>query len=121
MSRARTVLLAHKTNTMLGRYQSRAFLLLPMCFNIGVIIGPILGGILSDPAGTYPSVFGSIGFLVKYPYATPNIVSAIFMMVATLGTWLFLEEVSLRILCQLLCEAGMLTRSADARCSCRYA
>lgn len=25
------------------RYQSRAFLLLPMCFNIGVVIGPILG------------------------------------------------------------------------------
>lgn len=25
------------------RYQSRAFLLLPMCFNIGVIIGPVLG------------------------------------------------------------------------------
>lgn len=25
------------------RYQSRAFLLLPMCFNIGVVVGPILG------------------------------------------------------------------------------
>lgn len=25
------------------RFQSRAFLLLPMCFNIGVVIGPILG------------------------------------------------------------------------------
>lgn len=25
------------------RYQSRAFLLLPMCFNIGVVIGPVLG------------------------------------------------------------------------------
>lgn len=25
------------------KYQSRAFLLLPMCFNIGVVVGPILG------------------------------------------------------------------------------
>lgn len=25
------------------KYQSRAFLLLPMCFNIGVVIGPVLG------------------------------------------------------------------------------
>jgi hypothetical protein len=25
------------------KYQSRAFLILPMTFNIGVIIGPILG------------------------------------------------------------------------------
>lgn len=65
-----------------------------MCFNIGVIIGPILGGILSDPAGTYPSVFGNIDFLVKFPYAMPNIVSALFMLSATVVTWLFLEEVS---------------------------
>ncbi|RYO89321.1 hypothetical protein DL766_005161 [Monosporascus sp. MC13-8B] len=37
------------------KYQARAFVLLPMCFNIGVIIGPILGGLLSDPAGSYPA------------------------------------------------------------------
>ncbi|KXJ90864.1 major facilitator superfamily domain-containing protein [Microdochium bolleyi] len=74
------------------KYQSRAFLLLPMCFNIGVIIGPVLGGVLSDPAGTYPGVFGNIDFLVKFPYATPNILSALFMLSATIMTWLFLEE-----------------------------
>lgn len=41
------------------RFQSRAILLLPMCFNIGVIIGPISGGLLSDPVGSYPGVFGA--------------------------------------------------------------
>ena len=25
------------------KFQSRAFLLLPMCFNVGVVVGPILG------------------------------------------------------------------------------
>ncbi|AEO64507.1 uncharacterized protein THITE_2110696 [Thermothielavioides terrestris NRRL 8126] len=74
------------------KYQSRAFLLLPMTFNIGVIIGPILGGILSDPAGSYPSLFGHIDFFNRFPYATPNLVSAFFLFCAMLGVWLFLEE-----------------------------
>ncbi|KAK7415914.1 hypothetical protein QQZ08_012209 [Neonectria magnoliae] len=74
------------------RFQSRAFLLLPMTFNVGVIIGPILGGILSDPAGSYPGVFGKVGFLLKFPYATPNIVSAVFLACSALTVWLGLEE-----------------------------
>ncbi|QSZ36673.1 hypothetical protein DSL72_006554 [Monilinia vaccinii-corymbosi] len=36
------------------KYQSRAFLILPMCGNIGKIIGPIFGGLLADPAGNFP-------------------------------------------------------------------
>ncbi|KAK0702630.1 major facilitator superfamily domain-containing protein [Apiosordaria backusii] len=74
------------------KYQSRAFLLLPMTFNIGTIIGPILGGILSDPAGSYPSLFGDIWFFRKFPYATPNILSALFLLCALLLVWLLLEE-----------------------------
>lgn len=63
-----------------------------MTFNIGVIIGPILGGILSDPAGTYPHLFGHIPFFKKFPYATPNIVSSIFLFLAAVAVWLGLEE-----------------------------
>ncbi|KAG9251269.1 major facilitator superfamily domain-containing protein [Emericellopsis atlantica] len=74
------------------KYQSRAFLLLPMTFNIGVIVGPILGGVLSDPAGSYPSLFKGIPFFEKYPYATPNIVSSVFLMCAAAAVWLGLEE-----------------------------
>ncbi|KAH8699666.1 major facilitator superfamily domain-containing protein [Ilyonectria robusta] len=74
------------------KYQSRAFLLLPMTFNVGVIIGPILGGILSDPAGSYPDLFGKVNFFLKFPYATPNIVSSVFLAIATLAVWLGLEE-----------------------------
>jgi hypothetical protein len=108
---------------MFRRYQSRAFLLLPMTFNvsaaqkmlpriyfrlhpitrrltqrpaqIGVIIGPILGGLLSDPAGSYPDAFGKVAFFKHFPYALPNLVSACFLSLALLGIWLFLEEVSL--------------------------
>lgn len=64
-----------------------------MTFNIGVIIGPVLGGILSDPAGSYPDTFGNVDFLRKFPYATPNLVSAGFLFIALVMCWLFLEEV----------------------------
>ncbi|KAK0707600.1 major facilitator superfamily domain-containing protein [Lasiosphaeris hirsuta] len=74
------------------KYQSRAFLLLPMTFNIGVIIGPILGGLLSDPAGSYPGLFGDVEFFRRFPYATPNILSAFFLFSAIVGVWLCLEE-----------------------------
>lgn len=76
------------------KYQSRAFLLLPMTFNVGVIIGPILGGILADPAASYPDVFGGVEFFQQYPYAAPNLVSAFFLLSASLAAWLCLEEVS---------------------------
>lgn len=63
-----------------------------MTFNVGVIIGPILGGILSDPAGSFPA-FKNVEFFKKFPYATPNIVSAVFLSTALLLCWLMLEEV----------------------------
>ncbi|KAL5409973.1 hypothetical protein PMIN06_004943 [Paraphaeosphaeria minitans] len=85
------------------KFQSRAFLLLPMTFNIGVIIGPILGGILADPVGSYASIFGpgslfggkkGVQWMVKSPYALPNLLSAVFLFLAALGIVLFLEETS---------------------------
>ncbi|KAH6617252.1 major facilitator superfamily domain-containing protein, partial [Chaetomium tenue] len=74
------------------KYQSRAFLLLPMTFNVGVIIGPILGGVLSDPAGSYPDLFGHIDFFRRFPYATPNLVAALFLLCGLVAVWLWLEE-----------------------------
>jgi MFS family permease len=65
-----------------------------MTFNVGVIIGPILGGVLSDPAGSYPGLFGNIDFFKRFRYATPNLVSAVFLLMAILGVWLCLEEAS---------------------------
>lgn len=75
------------------RFQSRAFLLLPMCANVGVIIGPMLGGLTSDPAGNYPDIFGGITWLEKFPYSPPNLLSAIFLVCAAFGVFFGLEEV----------------------------
>lgn len=77
----------------MDRYQSRAFLLLPMVANVGVIIGPILGGLTSDPASNYPTVFGGITWLEKFPYSPPNLLSAMFLTCASLGVFFALEEV----------------------------
>jgi len=42
------------------RHQSRAFLILHMCFNIGIILDPALGGVLADPVRSWPgSVLGT--------------------------------------------------------------
>ncbi|KAF2263107.1 MFS general substrate transporter [Lojkania enalia] len=85
------------------KYQSRAFIILPMTFNIGVIIGPILGGVLADPVRSYQSIFGpgsliggkhGVQWMIKYPYALPNIMSATFLFISTCAVLLFLEETS---------------------------
>lgn len=65
-----------------------------MCANVGTIIGPILGGLLADPAANYPSLFGGITFLEEYPYAPPNLLSAIFLCSAAFAAFFGLEEVS---------------------------
>lgn len=74
------------------KYQQRAFVLLPMTFNIGIIIGPILGGLLADPANSYPDVLGKVDFFRQFPYALPNLVSALFLFFAVVSAWLCLEE-----------------------------
>ncbi|QBZ56958.1 hypothetical protein PoMZ_01876 [Pyricularia oryzae] len=74
------------------KYQSRAFLLLPMTFNIGVTIGPSIGGMLSDLAGSYPNTFGKVPLFVNFPYAAPNLFSACILFCGITFTWLCLEE-----------------------------
>ena len=83
------------------KYQSRAFLILPMTFNIGVIVGPILGGLLADPVGSYPSIFGpgsllggknGVYWMTKWPYALPNLMSATFLFASACAVILSLEE-----------------------------
>ena len=73
-----------------------------MCFNVGIVIGPILGGVLADPLKSYPGVFGPDSFLGgkdgvwwmrMWPYALPNVLSALVIFSAALAVFLGLEEV----------------------------
>jgi MFS family permease len=83
------------------KYQSRAFLLMPMTFNIGVIVGPLLGGWLADPVSSYPAIFGpggsvggekGVSWLMKFPYALPNVINACFLFGSAMGILFGLEE-----------------------------
>ena len=83
------------------KYQARAFLLMPMCFNIGAIVGPVMGGLLADPVGTYPGVFGpnsplggthGVFWMTKWPYLAPNLASALIVGVNMFLIFFLLHE-----------------------------
>ena len=79
------------------RYQTRAFLILPLIFNSGRVAGLALGGCLANPAVNLSWLFGptgllnigkypqGVGWVVAYPYALPSICNS-----AVLGLSLFL-------------------------------
>lgn len=73
-----------------------------MCFNIGVIIGPVLGGILADPVNSYPGLFGpgsffggkdGVWWMQHWPFALPNLLSAVFIFASFTAVFLGLDEV----------------------------
>lgn len=47
--------------------QARAFSYLPICYSLGSLIGPAIGGSLSDPVQHIP-IFRHSEFLKEYPY-----------------------------------------------------
>ena len=72
-------------------------------FLTGVIIGPVLGGLLADPVASYPSVFGDnsliggkdgVWWLKHWPYALPNLMSAIFLFLSAAAVIFGMQEVS---------------------------
>ncbi|RDW79852.1 MFS transporter-like protein [Coleophoma cylindrospora] len=79
------------------KYQSRAFLLLPMSFNVAGILGPVMGGLLADPTSTLPGLFGENAifgarWLRAYPYALPSILNALTLTISAALVFFFLEE-----------------------------
>jgi MFS family permease len=71
------------------KYQSRAFLILPLVFNSGMVAGLALGGCLADPVVNLPWLFGpkglfniaqlpeGVAWALQYPYALPAISNAV--------------------------------------------
>ncbi|KAB8265283.1 MFS general substrate transporter [Aspergillus pseudonomiae] len=83
------------------KYHSRAFLILPIGFNIASLFGPVMGGMLADPVRSYPTLFGpnssfggadGVQWLVRYPYALPMLANAIFLSFAAFCVGMGLEE-----------------------------
>jgi hypothetical protein len=72
--------------------QPRAFSIMPLVWQIGAVIGPIMGGWLASPARTMPEIFKGNKLLTKYPYALPNLVSGVFFTIGLTTGLLFLKE-----------------------------
>ncbi|RDL41651.1 MFS general substrate transporter [Venustampulla echinocandica] len=74
------------------KYQTRAFLILPLVFNSGMVAGLALGGCLADPVVNLPWLFGpegifnvsdndgGVAWALKYPYALPALSNAFTLM-----------------------------------------
>lgn len=73
--------------------QPRAFSLMPLVWNVGSIFGPTIGGALANPFNVKPGEQrANASLLEMFPYALPNIVSAVFFAVGITVGILFLEE-----------------------------
>jgi hypothetical protein len=51
-----------------------------------------MGGVMADPVGNYPSIFGGIKWMERFPYALPNLFSAVILLVAVTLVFFGLEE-----------------------------
>ncbi|KAF2874625.1 major facilitator superfamily domain-containing protein [Massariosphaeria phaeospora] len=72
-------------------HQPRAYSIMPFVWCIGTIIGASLGGLLAQPAKSFPSLFeGSI--FETYPYLLPNLVCTAVVVCGLIVGILFLEE-----------------------------
>ncbi|POW04961.1 hypothetical protein PSHT_11006 [Puccinia striiformis] len=65
---------------------------LPLCYAIGSIVGPIIGGYLSLPAQQYPNLFGDSAFLIEYPYFLPCLAGGLLNFAAIIVGVFFMEE-----------------------------
>ncbi|KAI0908062.1 major facilitator superfamily domain-containing protein [Ustulina deusta] len=85
--------------TVERKYQSRAFLILPISFSVASTLGPLMGGLLADPVLTLPGLFGEsaiwgFDWIFKYPYALPSLINTVTLAITGLVVFLGLEETS---------------------------
>ncbi|KAL9084432.1 MAG: hypothetical protein Q9165_008070 [Trypethelium subeluteriae] len=83
------------------QYHSRAFLLLPLAFNIANMVGPVLGSMLVDPVSSFPKFFGphsvfggpdGVQWMARHPYALTNLMSAMLQFICAGFVFLYLRE-----------------------------
>lgn len=72
--------------------RARAFSWYSTSGNIAVFLGPLLGGLVVDPAQQYPDIFSGIKFVEKYPYALSGLLVGFMGLTAAVGSAIFLQE-----------------------------
>lgn len=71
------------------RYQAKAFILMPICYNVAAITSPVIAGLLANYASS-----SDLPFFRHFPYSLPAIASASVALVAFLFVFFMLKEVS---------------------------
>ena len=84
----RTMIAEHST----PRTQARSFSWFAFAGNLGIFVGPLIGGALADPVAQYPRAFRGIRFFEDYPYALSSFVVGCIGLSAVVTSALFLEE-----------------------------
>lgn len=74
------------------RTQARAYSYFAFAGNVGIFLGPLIGGALADPNEQYPGVFRNNKFFAAYPYFLSGLVPGLMAASATILSGLFLHE-----------------------------
>jgi MFS family permease len=84
----RTMINEHST----AKTQAQAFSWFAFANNLGLFIGPLVGGALAEPAKQYGGVFRDIRFFTDFPFALSTLATGIFSATATIVAILFITE-----------------------------
>lgn len=84
----RTMLSDHTT----AETQATAFSWFAFSNNVGIFLGPIIGGALADPVRQFPGLFGGIKLLEDYPYLLAGVTITTCSLSSIILAALFLEE-----------------------------
>ena len=78
-------------------HQPRAYSIMPFVWCLGSIIGPAMGGALSQPCKAYPRLFPGGGLLERFPFLLPNLVCFMILICGIVNGILFLKETHPRL------------------------
>ncbi|KAF9480013.1 major facilitator superfamily multidrug-resistance, DHA1 sub-family [Pholiota conissans] len=69
-----------------------AFAFIPLMWSVGQTTGPLIGGLLSNPAKRWPDTLGRISYLRSHPYFLPCAVAGIISFITFSFAYLVLKE-----------------------------
>ncbi|KAF6748556.1 major facilitator superfamily domain-containing protein [Ephemerocybe angulata] len=69
-----------------------AYALTPLMWSCGTTLGPMLGGLLSNPAAQWPDTLGKIAFLRQYPYFLPCAAASFVAFVSFAVSFIAMKE-----------------------------
>lgn len=72
--------------------QGRAMSYITTSWGVGLIVGPALGGILSEPATKIPSLFPPDGLFAQFPFLLPMLAVSVLTFLAMICTIVYLPE-----------------------------